>query len=107
MSDLESYQKETERRIERLEGDVERLEKSDKKIFESLEQIKDAQHGQNLINQKMDFTLNSINREREIDKENKETNRKNIREIKMWVLGLVGTIVGTLVVAILRTLFGI
>ncbi|EJJ6354605.1 DUF2951 family protein [Staphylococcus pseudintermedius] len=97
---LESYQKETERRIKRLE-------ENDEKIFESLEQIKDAQHGQNLINQKMDFTLNSINREREIDKENKETNKKNIREIKMWVLGLVGTIIGTLVVAILRVLMGI
>ncbi|HGH0795734.1 TPA: DUF2951 family protein [Staphylococcus pseudintermedius] len=97
---MESYQKETERRIKRLE-------ENDEKIFESLEQIKDAQHGQNLINQKMDFTLNSINREREIDKENKETNKKNIREIKMWVLGLVGTIIGTLVVAILRVLMGI
>ncbi len=100
MNILESYQKETERRIKRLE-------ENDEKIFESLEQIKDAQHGQNLINQKMDFTLNSINREREIDKENKETNKKNIREIKMWVLGLVGTIIGTLVVAILRVLMGI
>ncbi|MDU0431218.1 DUF2951 family protein, partial [Staphylococcus chromogenes] len=65
------------------------------------------QHSQNLINQKMDFTLDSINREREIDKENKETNKKNIREMKMYVIGLVGTIVGSLIIAILRTLFGI
>lgn len=100
MNILESYQRETERRIQRLE-------ENDEKIFESLEEVRKSQHSQELVNQKMDFTLNSINREREIDKENKETNKKNIREIKMWVLGLVGTIVGTLVVAILRTLFGI
>lgn len=97
---VESFQRETERRIARLE-------ENDEKIFSSLEQIKDAQHGQNLINQKMDFTLDSINREREIDKENKETNKKNIREVKMWVLGLVGTILGSLIIAILRTVLGI
>ncbi|MCQ9290468.1 DUF2951 family protein [Staphylococcus hyicus] len=97
---MESYQRETERRIARLE-------ENDEKIFNSLEQIKNTQHSQNLINQKMDFTLDTINREREIDKENKEANQKNIREMKMWVLGLVGTIVGSLIIAILRTAFGI
>lgn len=97
---VDNYQRETERRLSRLE-------ENDEKIFNSLEQIKDAQHGQNLINQKMDFTLDSINREREIDKGNKETNKKNIREMKMYVIGLVGTIVGSLIIAILRTVFGI
>ncbi|WP_432368770.1 DUF2951 family protein [Staphylococcus chromogenes] len=97
---VDNYQRETERRLSRLE-------ENDEKIFNSLEQIKDAQHGQNLINQKMDFTLDTINREREIDKENKETNKKNIREMKMYVIGLVGTIVGSLIIAILRTVFGI
>lgn len=97
---MESYQRETERRLSRLE-------ENDDKIFDSLDEIKNTQHSQNLINQKMDFTLDSINREREIDKENKETNKKNIREMKMYVIGLVGTIVGSLIIAILRTLFGI
>ncbi|GGI30973.1 DUF2951 family protein [Staphylococcus chromogenes] len=97
---MESYQRETERRLSRLE-------ENDDKIFDSLNEIKNTQHSQNLINQKMDFTLDSINREREIDKENKETNKKNIREMKMYVIGLVGTIVGSLIIAILRTLFGI
>ncbi|MDU0431243.1 DUF2951 family protein, partial [Staphylococcus chromogenes] len=69
---MESYQRETERRLSRLE-------ENDDKIFDSLDEIKNTQHSQNLINQKMDFTLDSINREREIDKENKETNKKNIR----------------------------
>lgn len=97
---MESYQRETERRLSRLE-------ENDDKIFGSLDEIKNTQHSQNLINQKMDFTLDSINREREIDKENKETNKKNIREMKMYVIGLVGTIVGSLIIAILRTFFGI
>ncbi|PTF96865.1 DUF2951 family protein [Staphylococcus chromogenes] len=97
---MESYQRETERRLSRLE-------ENDDKIFDSLNEIKNTQHSQNLINQKMDFTLDSINREREIDKENKETNKKNIREMKMYVIGLVGTIVGSLIIAILRTFFGI
>ncbi|PTG34045.1 DUF2951 family protein [Staphylococcus chromogenes] len=94
---MESYQRETERRLSRLE-------ENDDKIFDSLDEIKNTQHSQNLINQKMDFTLDSINREREIDK---ETNKKNIREMKMYVIGLVGTIVGSLIIAILRTFFGI
>ncbi|PTF96198.1 DUF2951 family protein [Staphylococcus chromogenes] len=97
---MESYQRETERRLSRLE-------ENDDKIFDSLDEIKNTQHSQNLINQKMDFTLDSINREREIDKENKETNKKNIREMKMYVIGLVGTIVGSLIIAILRTFFEI
>lgn len=97
---MESYQRETERRLSRLE-------ENDDKIFDSLDEIKNTQHSQNLFNQKMDFTLDSINREREIDKENKETNKKNIREMKMYVIGLVGTIVGSLIIAILRTFFGI
>lgn len=97
---MDSYQRETERRLSRLE-------ENDDKIFDSLDEIKNTQHSQNLINQKMDFTLDSINREREIDKENKETNKKNIREMKMYVIGLVGTIVGSLIIAILRTFFGI
>lgn len=86
---------------------IRRLENNDEKIFTSLEQIKDGQHNQNLVNQKMDFTLESINRERELEKESKKENQKNIKDIKMWVLGLVGTIIGSLIIAVLRMLFGI
>lgn len=46
-----------ERRIHRLEED-------NKKIFSSLDDIKKGQHSQDLVNQKMNFTLDSINRER-------------------------------------------
>ncbi|MBF0770300.1 DUF2951 family protein [Staphylococcus warneri] len=92
---------------EDYERRITRLEKNDEKIFDSLEQIKDGQHNQNLVNQKMNFTLDSINRERELERENKKENQKNIKDIKMWVLGLVGTIVGSLIIALLRMIFGI
>ena len=42
-----------------LERRVNRLEKNDEKIFSSLEEIKDGQHNQNLVNQKMNFTLDN------------------------------------------------
>lgn len=90
-----------------IERRVRRLEDNDEKIFASLEQIKDGQHNQNLVNQKMNFTLDSINRERELERENKKENQKNIKDIKMWVLGLIGTIFGSLIIAVLRMVFGI
>ncbi|PTK64433.1 hypothetical protein BUZ40_03245 [Staphylococcus haemolyticus] len=86
---------------------IKRLEDNDEKIFASLEQIKDGQHNQELINQKMNFTLDSINRERQIDQENKKENKKNIKEVKMLMLGTVFTIASTLIVTILRMIFGI
>ncbi|PTH38760.1 DUF2951 family protein [Staphylococcus agnetis] len=97
---VENYQRDTDRRLGHLESDV-------KEIKNSLGQIKEGQHKQDLVNQKMDLTLDSINRERELDKENKEVNRKNIREVKMWILGLVGTIAASLIIAIIRTALGI
>ncbi|WP_397610285.1 DUF2951 family protein [Staphylococcus aureus] len=36
-----------------------------------------------------------------------QVKRKNIRDIKMWILGLIGTIFSTIVIALLRTVFGI
>ena len=59
---------------------IKRLEDNDEKIFASLEQIKDGQHNQELINQKMNFTLDSINREREIDKESKKKTAKILKK---------------------------
>ncbi|HFN8602597.1 TPA: DUF2951 family protein, partial [Staphylococcus aureus] len=42
-----------------------------------------------------------------LDKEMKEKNAKNIKDLKTWVMGLIGTILGSLIIAILRTVFGI
>ena len=106
ISEVGVYMTESSQR-EDYERRIKRLEDNDEKIFNSLEQIKDGQHNQNLINQKMNFTLDSINRERELESQNKKENQKNIKDIKMWVLGLVGTIVGSLIVAVLRMFFGV
>ncbi|HCZ5923359.1 DUF2951 family protein [Staphylococcus sp. FR124] len=86
---------------------IKRLEDNDERIFASLEQIKDGQHNQELINQKMNFTLDSINREREIDKESKRENRKNIKEMKRLMLGMVFSVAGSIIFAIIRMIFGI
>ena len=40
-------------------------------------------------------------------RKNKKENDKNIRDMKMWILGLIGTIFSTIVIALLRTIFGI
>ena len=99
---------ENSQRCERdYESRIQRLEDNDERIFASLEQIKDGQHNQELINQKMTFTLDSINRERQIDQENKKENKKNIKEVKMLMLGTVFTIASTLIVTIIRMIFGI
>ncbi|PAI34639.1 hypothetical protein APW59_15185, partial [Staphylococcus aureus] len=62
---------------------------------------------QEQVNIKLDKTLDAIQRERQIDEKNKKENDKNIRDMKMWILGLIGTIFSTIVIALLRTIFGI
>ncbi|HFO1902393.1 TPA: DUF2951 family protein, partial [Staphylococcus aureus] len=62
---------------------------------------------QEKVSDKLDRTLDEMKRERELDKEMKEKNAKNIKDLKTWVMGLIGTILGSLIIAILRTVFGI
>ncbi|MDD9539118.1 DUF2951 family protein, partial [Staphylococcus aureus] len=62
---------------------------------------------QEQVNIKLDKTLDAIQRERQIDEKNKKENDKNIRDMKMWILGLIGTILSTFVIALLKTIFGI
>ncbi|MDM5950129.1 DUF2951 family protein, partial [Staphylococcus aureus] len=72
-----------------------------------LNEIKLGQKTQEQVNIKLDKTLDAIQRERQIDEKNKKENDKNIRDMKMWILGLIGTIFSTIVIALLRTIFGI
>lgn len=74
-------------------------------MLSTLNEIKLGQKTQEQVNIKLDKTLDAIQKEREIDEKNKKENDKNIR--KMWVLGLVGTIFGSLIIALLRMLMGI
>ncbi|WP_394802471.1 DUF2951 family protein [Staphylococcus delphini] len=100
MNILEPYQKETERRIRRLE-------ENDEKIFDSLDEIRRGQHSQELVNQKMNFTLDSINRERELNKEKDEESRKDFKQVKYLLLGTVATVGSSLILAFLRSSLGI
>lgn len=81
------------------------------KITASLESIKDGQHSQALLNQKMDWTLTTINDEREREREAKiktETNTKrDMKAIRNMVLGMILTIVGTLLLTLIRMWLGI
>ncbi|MBO8489306.1 DUF2951 family protein, partial [Staphylococcus aureus] len=70
-------------------------------------EIKLGQKTQEQVNIKLDKTLDAIQRERQIDEKNKKENDKNIRDMKMWILGLIGTIFSTIVIALLRSIFGI
>ena len=81
---------------------IRRLEENDKTMLSTLNEIKLGQKTQEQVNIKLDKTLDAIQRERQIDE-----NDKNIRDMKMWILGLIGTIFSTIVIALLRTIFGI
>ncbi|HBI0782497.1 TPA: DUF2951 domain-containing protein [Staphylococcus aureus] len=86
---------------------IRRLEENDKAMLSTLNEIKLGQKTQEQVNIKLDKTLDAIQRERQIDEKNKKENDKNIRDMKMWILGLIGTIFSTIVIALLRTIFGI
>ncbi|HCV7868500.1 DUF2951 domain-containing protein [Staphylococcus aureus] len=86
---------------------IRRLEENDKTMLSTLNEIKLGQKTQEQVNIKLDKTLDAIQRERQIDEKNKKENDENIRDMKMWILGLIGTIFSTIVIALLRTIFGI
>ncbi|HDA1859986.1 TPA: DUF2951 domain-containing protein [Staphylococcus aureus] len=86
---------------------IRRLEENDKTMLSTLNEIKLGKKTQEQVNIKLDKTLDAIQRERQIDEKNKKENDKNIRDMKMWILGLIGTIFSTIVIALLRTIFGI
>ncbi|HDB0196729.1 TPA: DUF2951 domain-containing protein, partial [Staphylococcus aureus] len=82
---------------------IRRLEENDETMLSTLNEIKLGQKTQEQVNIKLDKTLDAIQRERQIDEKNKKENDKNIRDMKMWILGLVGTIFSTIVIALIRT----
>ncbi|HEJ9340929.1 TPA: DUF2951 domain-containing protein [Staphylococcus aureus] len=86
---------------------IRRLEENDETTLSTLNEIKLGQKTQEQVNIKLDKTLDAIQRERQIDEKNKKENDKNIRDMKMWILGLIGTIFSTIVIALLRSIFGI
>ena len=78
-----------------------------KKLYTSLEEIKQSQHTQEKTNLKMDYTLNSINREREIEREKKKQSQKDFKQLRFMMLGTVATLFGSLLLALIRSWLGI
>lgn len=68
--------------------------------------VKDNQADQKLINQKMDFTLDSINLDREREKESKKERDSEMKKLKLSIFSLIGTLVTSLIVATVRFIFG-
>ena len=108
LEDKDRYNDKRFRNIEKVQKeDRDNFKDSIEKLYNSLEQIKQSQHTQELTNQKMDFTLDSIHREREIEKENKEQSQKDFKQLRFMMLGTVATLFGSLLLALIRSWLGI
>ncbi|EIE3618591.1 DUF2951 family protein [Staphylococcus pseudintermedius] len=84
-----------------------RLEENDKDMFKKLDNIEHSLRTQEKVYDKLDRTFAELKQDRLKEEQNKKENAKNIRELKMWMLGVIGTIASTIIIAILRTFFGI
>ncbi|MDM8326700.1 DUF2951 family protein [Staphylococcus felis] len=84
-----------------------RLEENDKDMFKKLDNIEHSLRTQEKVYDKLDRTFDELKRDRLKDEENKKENAKNIKDLKMWMLGVIGTILSTIVIALMRTFFGI
>ncbi|WP_436958401.1 DUF2951 family protein [Staphylococcus succinus] len=108
---LEEKDRYNDKRFKRIEEtakqDKKEVDNTIKKLYDSLREIEKGQHTQELTNQKMDFTLDSINREREIEKQNKEENRREFKQLKWLITGTVATLLGSLILAFVRSWLGI
>lgn len=108
---LEDKDRHNDKRFRKIEEvqkeDRDNFKDSIEKLYNSLEQIKQSQHTQELTNQKMDFTLDSIHRERDIEKENKEQSQKDFKQLRFMMLGTVATLFGSLLLALIRSWLGI
>lgn len=108
---LEEKDKYNDKRFKRIEETTREnkreVDDTVKKLYTSLEEIKQGQHTQEKTNLKMDYTLNSINREREIEKENKKQSQKDFKQLRFMMLGTVATLLGSLLLALIRSWLGI
>lgn len=73
----------------------------------TINMVKDNQADQKLINQKMDFTLDAINNERQREKEYKKERDEEMKKLKWYIFGLIGTLGGSLTLAAIRMFLGI
>lgn len=108
LEDKDRYNDKRFRKIETAQQeDRKHFRESIEKLYSSLEEIKQGQHTQELTNQKMDFTLDSINRERELEKESKKQSQKDFKQLRFMMVGTVATLFGSLLLALVRSWLGI
>lgn len=86
---------------------IRRLEDNDKDMFKKLDSIEHSLRTQEKVYDKLDRTFEELKKDRLKEEENKKENAKNIKDLKMWMLGVIGTILSTTILALLRMLFGI
>lgn len=114
----EHYEERFSRLHKKIDENEQKSEEETKRIFQSLDDIKSGQHSQELTNQKMNFTLDTINRERELDRENREKkeeekkqhekeSRNDIKQIKLLILGAILTLGTTFIGSLVRMWLGI
>lgn len=98
LEDKDRYNDKRFRTIENtMKEDRKEVYESIEKLHNSLREIERGQHTQELTNQKMDFTLDSINKERETERLHKEESKKQFNQLKWLILGTIFSIIGTFV----------
>ncbi|KKB24946.1 DUF2951 family protein [Staphylococcus carnosus] len=90
-----------------MKEDRKEINESIEKLHNSLKEIEKGQHTQEITNVKMNYTLDSINREREIEKENKEESRKEFKQLRWLIIGTIFTLISSLILAAIRSWLGI
>ncbi|ARM68394.1 DUF2951 family protein [Staphylococcus ureilyticus] len=108
LEDKDRYNDKRLRNIERtMKEDRKEINESIEKLHNSLKEIEKGQHTQEITNVKMNYTLDSINREREIERENKEESRKEFKQLRWLILGTIFTLLSSLILAAIRSWLGI
>lgn len=108
LEDKDRYNDKRLRNIERtMKEDRKEINESIEKLHNSLKEIEKGQHTQEITNVKMNYTLDSINREREIERENKEESRKEFKQLRWLIIGTIFTLLSSLVLAAIRSWLGI
>lgn len=108
LEDKDRYNDKRLRNIERtMKEDRKEINESIEKLHNSLKEIEKGQHTQEITNVKMNYTLDSINREREIERENKEESRKEFKQLRWLIIGTIFTLLSSLILAAIRSWLGI
>ncbi|WP_259343238.1 DUF2951 family protein [Staphylococcus gallinarum] len=107
LEDKDRYNDKRLRNIENtIKEDRKEINESIEKLHNSLKEIEKGQHTQEITNVKMNYTLDSINREREIEKENREENKKQFQQLKWLIIGTIFSILGSLIWTSIKMLVG-